>query len=234
MEKCCLKWVGKVLIRRSSILFRENTRDPKPGATSSYFFKPYCAHKIGKIHSFYLWAGVGWIFLPDNQVNDRTGVTDKPVAEVLTEKHPPIENAIVLCCRRTRKRLFLFWWILRIMWLSQFHGNFWGEQGPVEWTQRLYRGGYQKHTLNSFLSSVTDLFLLLYHNCSNKITIIFQVIVFNLWYLKKYFCAIALHNVLCLKFFSLPIPETLTLAIYIYSLTFYKHYISRYIFTYKQ
>ena len=55
----------------------------------------------------------------------------KPLRRSWQENIRPRENPIFLRWKRTRKSLFLFWWILRRMWLSRLGGNFWGAQGPV-------------------------------------------------------------------------------------------------------
>ena len=84
----------------------------------------------------------GGVFPLDDQATDSTGFTDKTVAEVLAKKPRPIENPIVLLWKHIRKRLFLFRWIWRRMWLSHFSGNFWGVQGLVSQTRRRCRVGY--------------------------------------------------------------------------------------------
>ena len=142
MEQGRLRRVGTGLLQNGGRFFMGKLRDPNPGATSLYFFKKIYAREIAWSHSIYLRAGDGGVFIPDKWVYGSMRSTAKTVAEVLAGKIFPIENPIVLHCKCTRKRLFLFQWILLRMWPSRSRGNFQGGQVPVARTWKIYRSGY--------------------------------------------------------------------------------------------
>ena len=80
--------------------------------------------------------------IPKKMASNKTGVMEETIATVLAKKiciknFPPI-----LRWRYTMKRLFLLPWILRRMWSNRLRENFWGVQGPVVQTQKLYRNGF--------------------------------------------------------------------------------------------
>ena len=65
--------------------------------------------------SYFLLIGNRGIFLFEELVANRTGITEETVKTVLVGKNPPEKSPDVLCCRCTTKRLFSFLFILRKM-----------------------------------------------------------------------------------------------------------------------
>ena len=98
--------------------------------------------KLRKSVNFICDWETGDFFLPGNRVTDKSGIMDKSLQISWRENIRPREKPFFLHWIYTRKRIFLFCWILRRMWFSQLRGKFQGEQGPVTQAQRLYKCGY--------------------------------------------------------------------------------------------